>query len=193
LTPDGVERKLDRLMADFDACIPYVLQNEDAGLTGRVTRDSGGLTRWGICQRSYPAEDIANLSLERAKEIYRRDFWERHRLDQLTSNTIAAKVLDNVVNMGGFGIKMLQRAVNRVESGTTVAEDGGMGPVTIAAANACTPDALLAAICDCDEARYRGLVAARPEWGIYLNGWLNRARKKPNLQQTPASSAAGAP
>jgi len=191
LTPGGVERKLDRLMADFDACISYVLQNEDAGLTGRVTRDSGGLTRWGICQRSYPAEDIANLSLERAKEIYRRDFWEHHRLDQLNSNNIAAKVLDNLVNMGGFGIKMLQRAVNHVQSRTTVAEDGGMGPQTIAAANACSPDALLAAICDCDEGRYRGLVAARPEWGIYLNGWLNRARKKPNLPQ--ATSAAGAP
>ena len=38
--------------------------------------DPGGETKYGITKRSYPSEDIKNLTLEQAKAIYLRDFWE---------------------------------------------------------------------------------------------------------------------
>ena len=37
--------------------------------------DPGGETNFGISKRSYPQEDIPNMTLERATEIYQRDFW----------------------------------------------------------------------------------------------------------------------
>lgn len=37
--------------------------------------DPGGPTKYGICQRYHPNEDIKNLTLERAKEIYLDEYW----------------------------------------------------------------------------------------------------------------------
>ena len=48
-------------------------------------RDPGGETQWGISKRSYPSVNIKALTREGAIEIYRRDFWERSRADDLSS------------------------------------------------------------------------------------------------------------
>jgi lysozyme family protein len=38
--------------------------------------DPGGETKWGISKKRYPKEDIKNLSVERAKALYKRDYWD---------------------------------------------------------------------------------------------------------------------
>ena len=38
--------------------------------------DASGETKYGISSRSYPAIDIASLTLEDAKAVYRLDFWD---------------------------------------------------------------------------------------------------------------------
>ena len=38
-------------------------------------RDPGGETKYGITKRQYPGEDIPNMTLVRAKDIYQRDYW----------------------------------------------------------------------------------------------------------------------
>jgi len=58
-------------MADFDRAIDFVLKWE-----GGLTSDTGGLTKYGISQKAYPDLDIANLTLEQAKAIYRKDYWD---------------------------------------------------------------------------------------------------------------------
>lgn len=89
-------------------------------------------TNRGISAASYPDEDIAGMTEERATEIYLRDFWEKYRCDELPE-PIAFLTFDTVVNAGpGNGIRILQRAV-----GTTA--DGVIGPQTIAAANRADP------------------------------------------------------
>ena len=48
------------------------------GLEGAYSndpRDPGGETKYGIAKRYHPAEDIAGLTLERAKEIYLNEYW----------------------------------------------------------------------------------------------------------------------
>ena len=45
-------------------------------------KDPGGLTKWGISQRSYPHLDIRNLKVEEAVEIYKRDFLRPLKADQ---------------------------------------------------------------------------------------------------------------
>jgi len=62
-------------------------------------RDPGGETKYGISKRAYPDEDIQNLSLERAKELYRRDYWDALGLDGSPWN-IAYPLFDCAVNQG---------------------------------------------------------------------------------------------
>lgn len=62
-------------MSYFDAAFAIVVGIE-AGYV-KDPKDPGGETRWGISKRTYPNEDIPNLTVERAQFLYRRDFWER--------------------------------------------------------------------------------------------------------------------
>ena len=48
------------------------------GLEGGYSNDPndpGGATNYGIAKRYHPEEDIENMSLERAKEIYYEKYW----------------------------------------------------------------------------------------------------------------------
>jgi lysozyme family protein len=91
-------------------------------------RDPGGETRFGISKRAYPDVDILRLTEDEAKAIYRRDYWDKLRPDELPQE-LAICVFDCAVNMGrDKAIRLLQRACG-------VAQDGVMGGNTIAAAN----------------------------------------------------------
>lgn len=156
-------------MAEFGPAITFVLQHEDPGLTGAVTTDSGGLTRWGISQRSYPNLDIANLSLADAETIYQRDYWEPVQGDQINAQPIASKLLDMAVNMGVWtGCKLIQQAVG-------VEEDGIIGPITLAAINNADPENLLDQMRFMSADHYRWIAQTHPGEAVYLKGWLKRA------------------
>lgn len=48
------------------------------GLEGAYSNDPhdpGGETKYGIAKRYHPKEDIKNMTLERAKEIYHNEYW----------------------------------------------------------------------------------------------------------------------
>lgn len=89
--------------------------------------DPGGETNFGISKRSYPGEDIRNLTPARATEIYYRDYWQAVRGDELPF-AVAVVLFDCAVNQGvRTSIRFLQDAL-----GVTV--DGVIGPATMAAA-----------------------------------------------------------
>ena len=95
--------------------------------------DPGGETKWGISARSYPGEDIKNLSVERAKEIYYRDYWTRLSLDLLRGD-VATEIFDTAVNMGpGTAVEIAQEAANYL--GATLKVDGQLGYLSAAALN----------------------------------------------------------
>lgn len=62
-------------------------------------RDPGGETHFGISKRAYPHLDIKNLTLEEAKEIYRRDYWAVIGADKLPP-ALAIVALDCAINHG---------------------------------------------------------------------------------------------
>lgn len=116
----------------FDKALDLVLRHEAGGdPAGGYTndpRDPGGETRWGISKRAFPQEDILNLTRERAAELYRQEYWDRLRPDELPAG-LAIVLFDTAVNMSvGRAVRLLQRACG-------VAQDGVMGPNTIAAAS----------------------------------------------------------
>ncbi len=130
--------------------------------------DPGGATKFGIDQRSHPEVNIRNLTKDKAKEIYRSDYWRPVAGEKLPPRTSWA-VMDCAVNCGvGQAAKWLQRSLG-------VDDDGRIGPQTLrAVAGASAADgALASAILDRREAHYRAL-AKKGRFGKFLKGWLNR-------------------
>lgn len=129
-------------------------------------RDPGGHTKYGISKRAYPDVDIASLTLEQAREIYLRDYWLRARCDQLPP-AVAFQVFDTAVNSGiGQSIRFLQRAVG-------VADDGNVGPLTIAAVKRMDPEAVAS--------RFNGhrldFMTRLSTWDVFGRGWARRVAK----------------
>lgn len=83
-------------------------------------------TKFGISAMSYPNEDIRNLTVARAKQLYKRDFWDRNNVGEMHAS-IQYQMFDAAINHGrGNAARMLQRAVR-------VADDGSIGVLTISA------------------------------------------------------------
>lgn len=59
---------------DFDTCVDEVL-GEEAGYVNNPA-DPGGETKWGISKRAFPEVDIANLSRDDAKALYKAHYWD---------------------------------------------------------------------------------------------------------------------
>jgi lysozyme family protein len=168
-------------MANFEEAIALVLRNEDPHLTGVVTEDAGGRTRFGIAERFHPElgdefyEGSAESALEVAREIYRSDYWRAIHGDEIRDQSIATKLLDMAVNMGiRQAIVLCQRALNAL--GLQLREDGVIGSRTLAAINYADASLLSAYLRECCAAFYQHLAAVRPEAQQYLHGWLLRAR-----------------
>lgn len=80
----------------------------------------------GISKRSYPHLNIKDLTRQDAIAIYQRDFWQRVQGDKLPV-PLVFQALDAAVNHGiGNAVRWMQRAAG-------VADDGVIGPVTLAA------------------------------------------------------------
>ena len=111
-------------MTWFDQCFEKLISFE--GGYSNNSQDKGGETNFGISKRSYPQLDIKALTLDAAKAIYKRDYWDQAQCDSLPP-TLAYLIFDAAVNSGiGQSIRFLQRALG-------VADDGAMGPLTLAA------------------------------------------------------------
>ncbi len=61
--------------------------------------DPGGETKWGISKRAHPNEDIKNLTLERATDIYYTEYWRPAGCDSIPFPSNGA-VFDTAVNCG---------------------------------------------------------------------------------------------
>ena len=120
-------------MGDFHRCIDRILA-EEGGLSNHP-HDPGGLTNYGISQRSYPQLDIAALTLDDAKALYHRDYWQPLHGDSLPSG-LDLLMLDCAINQGvTTAIKLLQQALH-------IKDDGLLGPKTLTAAEHAMPGIL---------------------------------------------------
>jgi lysozyme family protein len=110
--------------SNFDRCLAEILKHEGGYVNHPA--DPGGETNMGISRRSYPNEDIRGMTRERAGFLYRRDFWEPVRGDELPMG-VDLVAFDAAVNSGvSRSAKWLQRALE-------VEQDGKIGPQTIGA------------------------------------------------------------
>ena len=120
-------------MGDFHRCISLIL-GEEGGIANH-RKDPGGLTKYGISQRSDPTLNIAALTLDDAKAIYRRDYWQPIHGDELPSG-LDLLMLDCAINQGVVtAIKLLQQALHTTD-------DGIIGPKTLNLADVAMPGLL---------------------------------------------------
>jgi lysozyme family protein len=157
---------------NFENAVNLVLSQE--GGYSNNPSDPGGATNFGISQRSYPDLDIANLTQDEAKSIYKRDFWDSQNYQNINGKDLSAKIFSLAVNMGPSRANLLmQQALRAV--GQNVQQDGVLGPLTLGAISSVDPGNLLAALKSEAAGYYRMLVAKNSQRKQFLNGWLNRA------------------
>lgn len=85
------------MSANFDRAFVVVVGIEGGYVNDPA--DPGGETKFGISKRRYPDLNIAALTLDQAKAIYLRDYWNSHGLDALEYGK-ALLVFDCAVNGG---------------------------------------------------------------------------------------------
>lgn len=157
---------------DFTRCMAPVLVHEG----GKVDdpRDPGGRTAYGVIQRVYdgwrrnqnlPKQDVWLMSASERDAIYRKQYWDAIKGDELPAG-VSYAVFDGAVNSGpSQSVKWLQRALDMPRV------DGVVGEATIAACWAHPDhDALVHAYC---QRRLLFLRALRT-WPTYGKGWARR-------------------
>lgn len=129
-------------------------------------------TNWGISAAAYPAVDIAALTQEAARSIYRTDYWDRLHADSLPP-PLALLVFDAGVNNG------IHRAVLWLQIAVGTAPDGQIGPATLAALK--TRGAAIggAGLCAEFQARRMDFMAGLATWRSFGLGWARRLCQLP--------------
>jgi lysozyme family protein len=113
---------------NYQKCIETILHHE-GGYVNHPS-DPGGETNLGVTKRVYEdwggTKDMKDLTVEDVKPIYKKNYWDRVKGDDLPAG-LDLCVFDFGVNAGtGRSAKYLQTMI-----GTTA--DGGIGPNTLRA------------------------------------------------------------
>ena len=184
------ENKLSR----FDECFKLVLDSE--GGYSDNTDDKGGKTKYGITEATLNAafkvgivshNNIKDLTVEEAKTIYKVNYWDKCKCDDLPK-PLDLYVFDTAVNCGvGTSAKFLQEVINKAVGANILAVDGIVGAMTIGAVEGwlsrykadCTFPVLF--LCNLFMDRrlqyYSNIVAKNGSQIVFLRGWLNRVLK----------------
>lgn len=122
-------------------------------------------TKYGISAMCYPHLDIANLTLEQARDIYHKDYWCRYKCDCLP-DAVGLVLFDSVVNSNAKRmIKFLQECLG-------VSADGIMGNQTIGACNRIPQKQIINNFLD---KRLNYLMSLK-DWKYFGKGWSNRIK-----------------
>lgn len=111
----------------FDRAIEFT-RKQEGGWADDI-HDRGGRTRFGISSKAHPTVDLETLTWEKAKAIYRRDYWEGAGCDRLPE-PVDMVVFDAAVHSGRM------RAGQWIQEAVGAKADGVVGDVTVRAVEA---------------------------------------------------------
>lgn len=101
--------------------------------------DRGGETNFGITKKvarenGYKG-DMRDLTEDKAKEIYKKAFWDKYRVYMIEDEDITTELFEEIINMGPYTpIRNLQEIYVKL-SGNKISIDGIMGSETSGAIN----------------------------------------------------------
>lgn len=190
-------------MADYSVAFNFMMDNEDAGLTGVITsdpepQDPTARARFGLNSHWHPElvdqgffaynadatpKVPSDQALTIASNVYKAEYWFPIRGFAIADQGIANKFLDLAVNAGWKeATKIVQRAVNHCLTPVAVGYlpltvDGACGSETLEAINKCNPGDLLGEIKSYAAQFYRD-IAFRLKWpDRQLAAMLSRAAR----------------
>ena len=115
---------------NFDECLKMLLHHEGGYVNH--PKDPGGETNLGVTKRVYEkwggTKDMKDLTVEDVAPIYKKEYWDKCRCDELESGVDWA-VFDWAVNSG------TGRAAKAIQKICGATQDGAIGPKTLALIN----------------------------------------------------------
>lgn len=179
-------------MADWMTAYNFMMSNEDSQHVCARVPDSTPENCTGPCfaisginSGIWPTQFNAIAALPQdqreplVQQFYHDNYWNNW-FAQINSDDVSMRVFDFSVNSSShLAVKTLQQAVNSLlpDGAPQIAEDGGWGPMTLAAVNAADSDALTNAFKAQRLAHYQSMVAADPSKQQYIKDWTARAEK----------------
>jgi Glycosyl hydrolase 108/Peptidase_C39 like family/Predicted Peptidoglycan domain len=166
---------VDPSRALFQKALTFTLKWEG----GKVDNphDPGGRTNMGITQATYERylrrqkrviKDVYNITEAEVAEIYKIDYWNPARCQQMTP-ALAISMFDTCVNFGvGGAVMFLQEALKLPEP------DGILGPNTLTAMMANNSTETATKLCQGRITYRHQRVKESPSQQVFLQGWLNR-------------------
>lgn len=134
--------------ANFPNALAAVLVHEGGYVWDKL--DPGGATNKGVTQAVYddwrvsrqlPKQSVKFLTQYELEAIYRKQYWDAVHGDQLPSG-VDYCCFDFAVNSG------VNRASRYLQRAMGLMEDGDIGPLTLAAASAESPQSLVEKVCN---------------------------------------------
>jgi lysozyme family protein len=150
---------------NFDVAFAKLLGHE--GEFSDHPDDPGGKTRYGITEavarRVGYRGDMRELPLDLAKRIYKAEYWDAVRADEMPP-AVRYVLFDAAVNSG------VGQAARWLQSAAGVTPDGVIGPRTMAAVNALDANGLKSRML---ASRLR-MMTNLPNWHSFSRGWARR-------------------
>ena len=129
---------------NFDRAEKFTIDLESKSSIAKDVGDGHGMTKYGITEKDHPGVDVKNLTLDQAKGIYRKEYWDHFGCDDLPY-PLDCIHFDTAVNMYNKAPQILAQSGNDPAKYLSLRTE-----------------------------RYRSIAAANPDKQKYLNGWLNR-------------------
>lgn len=161
-------------MTSFERALAFVLRWEGGYVNHPL--DPGGATNKGITQRTYdkyrdrlrlPHQSVLDILPVEVEEIYFENYWKAGKCDQLPP-PVDLVHFDSCINHG------LGNAAKRLQFVAGVAQDGAIGPLTLAAVAKAIPRILALEYIEERVRFYHAIVKSNPSQVVFLQGWLNR-------------------
>lgn len=157
------------MKGSFQRALALVLKHE-GGFVNHP-KDPGGATNKGVTIAVFRAvygqnktvDDLKKITPEQVAHIYRRNYWDKVKADELPSGLDYA-VFDYAVNSGP------SRAAKHLQSVLGVASDGIIGAQTIAAANALDTKMVIEQLCN----KRMAFLQSLKTWRTFGKGWGRR-------------------
>jgi len=133
------------MIENYEKAEAFTLNLEGKSPVAKDIGDGAGLTKYGIAQKWHHDVDVASLTLDKAKEIYRQQYWIPAGCDGLPY-PLDCITFDTAINEGPGTAKVMARGA-----------DGNAQKMM-----------------DMRRAKCISVVQHNPDKQQFLKGWLNR-------------------
>lgn len=166
-------------MADFNAAVDLLLTNE-----GGLFRDpNASLTNYGITKNTYSEylkrevteDEMINMSKDKAKEFYKKAFWDKYSFGIIQSQKVATCLLDTFVNLGPHRAGRFAQEASGIDL-----VDGKFGTNSLNAVMACNEVVFIKLFYAAIKDYYTELCLEHDQFKPFLKGWISRADKMRN-------------